>query len=71
MCFILKKSFQLINNLYLNFDVEVESALIIKDLKDVETNLVVVEFFSIFIGINLLSYTIEDKPNIVSPTKNE
>ena len=52
MCFILKTTFQLINNLYLNRcdrkqsgDVEMDFALIRQDLKDVETSLVVVDLF--------------------------
>ena len=48
MCLILKTTFQLINNLYINCcdkkqsgDVELDSALMTQDLKDVETLLVV------------------------------
>ena len=44
---------------------EVNSALMVQDLKDAETNMVVVD-----LSKYLLSYTIEDKPNhIVSPTQ--
>ena len=49
---------------------EVNSASMVQDLKYAETNLVVVDLFKYSTDIDLLLYTIEDKPNIiVCPTK--